>query len=136
MSAFTIYRRDTGQIVGVFSGSDRHLDANVPEGCAAVPGRYDGQSQRIDPETEQAVDWQPPQPSADYEWVGRRWVPNSEALRKRVALREIRRLERDEQPRAVREAVLGLGRERLEQIQDRIEELRAVISTAGRPGQT
>lgn len=135
MSAFTIYRRDTGQIVGVFSGAEKHLAANVPEGCSAIPGRYDGQSRRIDPETGQAVDWQPPQPSADHEWQGRRWVPNSEALRKRVALREIRRLERDEQPRAVREAVLGLGDQRLREIEARVIELRAIISTARRPDQ-
>src|SRR5690606_41816689 len=42
---YTLYRKDTGEIVGHYTGSKRHLPANVPEGCAAVVGRYEPRSE-------------------------------------------------------------------------------------------
>lgn len=135
MSAFTIYRRDTGNIVAHYAGSARQLAHNVPEGCSAVLGRHDPLCQRIDDATGHAQDWQPPQASPDQAWdqERRRWVLSPQAQRKRAALSEIRRIERDEQPRAQREAMLGKGTERLQQIEDRIVELRAILTSPAEP---
>jgi len=52
---YTLYRKDTGEIVGHYTGSKRHLPANVPEGCAAVVGRYEPSGHRIDPASGNAL---------------------------------------------------------------------------------
>jgi hypothetical protein len=88
----TIYRRDTGRIVGHYAGSERNLAINVPDGCSVIPGRHDPESQRINPETEQAEDWQPPPPNADV--LAKR--------KRRAAQASIARLE-EKQHRRVRE---------------------------------
>lgn len=65
---------------GSFSGPAAYLAANIPEGCAAIEGQHDHLCKRVDLETGEVVDWQPPAPadSADctHEWSAeaRRWV--------------------------------------------------------------
>lgn len=46
--AWTIYRQDTGAIVGHYAGPERWLAANTPAGHGALPGRWDAQACRID----------------------------------------------------------------------------------------
>ena len=67
-----------GRFVGqTFSGPAHAL--RVPEGLRAVPGRHDHLSRRLNVETGEVVDWQPPKPQAtefiDFTWNEdtRRW---------------------------------------------------------------
>lgn len=129
-----IYRIDTGQIVSHFTGSQSALEQNIPAGHASVEGRFDPHSRRIDHETKEVIDWQPPSPSGDHEWKpsARRWVLKEDAAQARdlrfMALERIEKLERA-QHRAMREAALGKkeGSDRLQAIDQEISQLRAVL---------
>lgn len=134
---FSFYRLDTGEIIGRrFSGSD--LEANTPQGCGAIAGSFDRLSQRVDLDTGQVVDYQPPQPDADHEWNAerRRWVKRPAVLlrerRREAALAEIARVE-IAQARAVREILLavlpdGPEKTRLQQIEDQIAARRSDLT--------
>lgn len=145
-----IYDATTGDLLYRFNGSDSQLDANKPEGCGFIKGEYDGLSQRVDPSTGQVVDYQPPAPDDDHEWIHddedgnrvRRWVLKAEVAERRAikaaALQRIAELER-KQERAMREHVLGIelteediaaGAMTLQQIEDAIAEQRAIIHEA------
>lgn len=68
---------------GCVTCSSDHVSANTPAGYAAMQGRFDALSQRVDLATGQVVDYQPPAPAAteDVTWVWnadrRRWVARS-----------------------------------------------------------
>ncbi len=130
---FTIYEIGSGRIVKHFMGTLSQLEANVPDGCSAVPGSHDPRSQKIDHESREPYDWIPPQPSPRHEWSAeqRRWRLSAVAQTQDSALDEIRRLEDSVQPRALREAALGSeeGRARLQAVEDRIAELRVQLSS-------
>jgi hypothetical protein len=119
VKAFTIYDRETGRIRGHYYGSPKHLEKNTPEGCAAVPGRYDPSRQRIDPETREPVD--------DVQ-------PEDARRRTRELKLRIDDLER-RQARPLRELALDPGnataRARLEGLEAEIERLRRDLSNAG-----
>lgn len=106
------------------------------------------ESQRVDVETDQVVDYQPPAPDADHEWIHddaqgnrvRRWVLKPDAVERRnrrsMAIARIAELER-KQERAMREHLLGIspteedraaGAMTLQEIQDAISEQRAIIA--------
>lgn len=88
MPAFWFYRLADGRFTGDgYIGTD--VAPNTPEGCAAALDVTDWQSQRVDLQTRQVVDWQPPAPADDalrsWAWDAdvRRWVatPTLAALR-------------------------------------------------------
>lgn len=74
------YRTDTGMLTGdSYVGGD--LEANTPDGCAAIGGVSDWQAQCVDLATTTVVDWQPPAPAdtdlQTWAWdaTARRWLP-------------------------------------------------------------
>ncbi len=80
-----LYRLDdgllTGQSLMVEDDDAALLQANTPAGCGAIAGVIDWQSQRVDTDTGQLVDWQPAAPASSelvsWEWDAavRRWLP-------------------------------------------------------------
>lgn len=65
MSSFTFsfYRLDDGVFTGTaYTGAQELLQRNVPAGCGFMLGTFDHLSQRVDPETGEVLDWQPPKP--------------------------------------------------------------------------
>ena len=90
----------TGQSLWVEEGDDQVLSSNTPTGCGAVTGVTDWQAQRVDLETLEVVDWQPPAPANDelrtWSWSAdvRRWVstPTVAALASLVRAERDRRL--------------------------------------------
>jgi hypothetical protein len=139
---WSIYREADGILTGdQFSSSiDGHHMLNIPAGCAAIEGKHDHLSRRIEitPNVwgdgvdglseRRVVDWQPPAPSTDHEWSEktRRWEPSAAAAekdRKRLVARaRIRDLE-VAQARRVRE-LLAQDDERLKAIDQEISALR------------
>jgi hypothetical protein len=108
------YDLQTGLFIGRSHGGDeRSLALNMPEGVGAMEHVADWQSQRVDLETGELVDWQPPPPSSDHEWIEatRRWERKADLVAQEVesgkAAAAIESAER-QQARAVREALLDL----------------------------
>jgi hypothetical protein len=142
VKTFSFYDPATGLFTGrTFScdiGSDavraKVLATNTPAGLKSIEGLHDHLRSRVDATTGAVVDYQPPQPSPDYEWdaTKKKWVLNATAQAKQsaraAALATIATLE-SKQPRAVRESTLGVvgGRERLQAIETQIEALRAKL---------
>jgi hypothetical protein len=127
---YAIYRLSDGVVVTHTSCPVRQLARNTPAGCGARAGEIDPLSQRIDQQTLEVVDYQPPQPDADHEWdaTTKRWRIRP-AVEQRNARRESarRQIEAAEvaQARSVREALLailpdGPEKTRLQQIEDQI----------------
>jgi hypothetical protein len=82
-STFSYYLLDSGMFTGAVRRTSRPMDQiPVPEGQGLRAGEFDHLSQKVDPITDQVVDYQPPAPGADYEWLHndehgdrvRRWV--------------------------------------------------------------
>jgi len=113
MRHFHFYDLSTGRLLSksMTAPDETVLAANTPAGAAAIEGRFDRESQRVDLVTLEVADWQPPQPSPQHEWVGRRWVLTAAAAKierdDREARRDIQSAELS-QARAVREALLEL----------------------------
>ncbi|HZR02408.1 MAG TPA: hypothetical protein VFA81_04445 [Burkholderiales bacterium] len=128
---WSLYRLDNGQFAGrAFSATDASaIDRNIPEGHGAIEGEHDHLSRRVDTDTKQVVDWQPPQPTGDHEWNDktRRWQLSAAAAEKQrkrlVALARIQELEAA-QARRVRE-LLADSDPRLKAIDQEIAALRA-----------
>jgi len=129
MRAWAFYDIATGALIGrTIMAPDRAMvDANTPEGCAAIEGRYDPASQRVDLEVGDVVDWQPPSPGQDHAWdsESKRYVLTAKARERRAALAAIAKIERQSGPRAVREALLsllpdGAEKSRLQELDDAI----------------
>lgn len=100
-----------------FSSNDPDmLDANTPSGMHALEGEFDFLSQRVNPETGEVIDYQPPQPSEEHEWNAdiKRWVLKSSIIarnQRRVAAKSsIEQLEA-KQMRAMRELALDPNNE-------------------------
>lgn len=136
MTTVTLYSLSTGEFGRVLSCPGKALERNVPAGQAYKLGRFDKFSQRVDLETGEVVDYQPPSPGVDYEWRqnvadGRpRWVKTDAAAARdsahSAAINRIDELER-RQLRAMRELALGQSdaQPRLKAIDDEITSLRA-----------
>lgn len=137
MRHYYFYHRDTGEIhsQGFATDDETQLTRNIPaEHLAAEHAQGampDRSAQRVDPITRQLVPHRGPAPSLGHEWdaTAQCWILTEKAAARAAALREIAVLEAG-QPRALREAVLGIsgGRERLAQIEAAIAELRAGLS--------
>lgn len=135
MRHWHFYDPKTGRLLGS-GGSfkdEAMMRANLPPGMAAVEGRYDHESQRVDVETGSVVDYQPSQPSAEHSWdeVSKRWALTRAAQERNRLVVEMDSMEK-KQGRALREAVLALlpdgpERDRLAAIEDQIAESRALL---------
>lgn len=154
----TFFDAATGAMRGHWSGPKGLLAANMPAGCDCVIGHHELYAARIDvaqlsaeraehaaklaagelpkdapfvPSAAVVVAQRPPAPSADHEWNAerQRWQLSAAASKRQVALAQIDLLERA-QPRALREAVLGLadGRERLQAVETQIAALRSELT--------
>lgn len=84
MIARYLYNRMTGEIGHRWQGPADQLAGNVPPDCACIDADavIDPQSQRVDIKTAAVVDYKPPAPDVDHEWIDndehgrrvRRWV--------------------------------------------------------------
>jgi hypothetical protein len=111
---------------------------NTPPDHAVMEGAHDHLSRRVDVATGEVVDYQPPTPSADHAWDAnlKRWVLDPVA-QERAARRQglqgmIQHLERNVQPRALRELALGQdgARERVQKLEDEIAALRRDLTAS------
>lgn len=131
MRTVSVYRLKDGILVGqtLESSNAAAVETMTPAGCGIVEGVHDHLSKRVDLVTGTVVDYQPPAPDAEHEWnvERRRWLLKPEAAAKERALARIAELESG-QNRALREAALGLGTERLKAIDDEISDLRARLA--------
>jgi hypothetical protein len=136
VKTWSFYEQATRLFSGLkFSGNQSILSANIPAGHKALEGQYDHLSQRVDIETGQVVDYQPPQPSPDHEWdaATKRWRLKADVAerqrRREAALAQIRTLEAA-QARPMREAALGIAGavERLRAIDEQIAQLRVELA--------
>ena len=100
MKTWSFYDERTGLFTGrLFSGADRHLRANTRAGSVAIEGRHDKLTQRVDVDTGEILVYECPRDEIDAE---------QRRLRVAAANLAIEALERNAQPRAVREALLAL----------------------------
>lgn len=97
---WSFYDLETGLFTGgTFGGIEEFVAANTPPGCGARAGTHDYLSRRVDLETGEIVDWQPPKPAGDeftdHEWDGgiRRWTahPTLAGVKRSVVTRLKRR---------------------------------------------
>lgn len=130
---YSYYNAKTGAISDFrFSGSEKNAKLNTPAEHVAIAGRLDPLSQRVDVETKEVVDWQPPPPDNNHEWNAerRRYVKKGDVIaaerRDRHARTRIAELE-GRQQRALREYTLGdsAAIDRLRAIDDEIKTLRS-----------
>jgi hypothetical protein len=140
---YRFYHRTTG----IIHPSQFSVDGPEPDECAArsappdhlpIVGRFDHLAQRIDLETGQVVDYQPPAPSADeHEWnaTTKRWQLTAAAIERRgrreAALAQITALE-GRTLRAMRELLCSPGdmaaQARLHSLEDQIRALRQELA--------
>ena len=133
----SFYDAATGQILGAtFTGPDHAIELNTPAGCLAIEGEHDHLSRRVDLETGEVVDWQPPAPDEDHEWnpERKRWLKRPEVVaaeqadqsaRAQIAAAELAQL------RPLRELLLNpndaQARTRLQQLEETIAAARPQI---------
>lgn len=153
MRPYSFYRLSDGMFTGKvrsISMSRRIEDIIVPEGCGVIEGWHDHLSKRLDLTSGEIVDYQPPRPDANHEWIHddehgnrvRRWALKPEVIecraRRAAAVARIVELERKE-PRARREHEQGIrpseadrkaGALTLQEIWDEIARLRDELSAA------
>lgn len=138
MSVWSVYKKSDGHFTGrkITTANEALLQQNLNEGEKALAGSYDHLSQMVDDEGE-VTDYQPPQPSADHEWIAgiKRWHLKPEIVARHRdianAQTEIDSLERS-QLRAIRELALdgknADAQARLKSIDKQIAIQRAVIT--------
>jgi hypothetical protein len=135
---WTIFDLSSGLFVGrTFHGTRASLALNIPSGCGAVEGRHDYLSRRVDIESGEVVEYQPPQPSPDHEWnaTTKRWALSA-AVQERNARRGAARAQiaalESAQVRPQRELLLDPtnadARKRLEAIEIQIITLRSAAN--------
>jgi hypothetical protein len=130
VSVVTLYDLETGRLLGTISGTPASIAENTPVGVGVYAGALDLHEQRIDVATGEPVAWQPPRPDSHAVWHAgfKRWFNRADLNRKVQNL--IEKLEKEQQPRALRDAVLGGNRNRLRDIQDSIATLRVRLLQA------
>jgi hypothetical protein len=132
----SFYHVETGLLHDVMlTTSDESIIAlNAPAGHIAIDGHHDSLSKRVNVETGEVVEYQPPAPSAEHVWHDetKRWRLSDGAQAKidgrAAALARIAALV-DSQHQFVREYLLGVAPalERLAAIHDEIGKLSADI---------
>lgn len=140
---WSLYDKKTGLFTGQKFGSTdpTQLNVNIPEGLQAVEGDHDHLSCRVDLETGDLVEYQPPAPSDHHEWCSKskRWKLNEKHQaaheRRTEALARILHLEARVQPRTQRELLLaiadkiGVDATALKKLDSAIEEVRGELTT-------
>lgn len=142
MSAWSFYRLDDGRFTGRrTSCAPEQLQAQTPDGCAALEGRFDHLSQRVDLATGTVVDYVPPAP-ADTELETWAWdaatrrhvaTPTLQAhkrMRLHPVLAAIEALEAEQSLRPMREALVELfaGRQVPADTKAKLAEISAAIA--------
>ena len=137
MKHFHFYHAETGLLHGDGlavngPGAEEMAKANCPPGHKPIEGHLDHLSQRVNVETGEVVDHQPPQPSADHEWhaESKRWRLKKEAAereaKKAAAPAQIAEL-RERQHHLVIGYLLGRGgADELRELDKQIAELRGL----------
>jgi hypothetical protein len=131
MRVFHKYSKADGTFTGKSSGARNPASLALPdtEEFGWVEGVTDWRAQRVDLKTGDVVDYQPPAPSKDHEWDGKRWVVKPEIKQEREesaeAIEKIRELEA-QQHRRVRE-LLAATDPALKALDDQIAALRPAI---------
>lgn len=138
MKSVSYYHKSSGLLTGslyTFS-DDLAVALNTPDDHIAIDGHHDHLSKRVNIETGDVVDYQPPCPSEHHEWNDdtKRWVINADRQAKldahHGALQKINTLEAT-QNRFLREVHLGVNvakaTARLKAIEEEIVELRKSI---------
>jgi hypothetical protein len=122
MPTWTVYRKETGELLRHFTGPVGSHFANYAEDEALFDGALDMHRLRIDVETGQPVENVPdrPEPGAQWDEDAWRWVTKGERNRPHIVA--INELEAG-QGRALREAVLG-DKTKLQEIEAAIIQLR------------
>jgi hypothetical protein len=86
MKTCSLYDPATGIFNGMtISASDEELlKKNIPDGCGAIDGVIDHLAYSVDIETGTVVDYQPPQPNDDHEWITdtKRWQIKPDIIKK------------------------------------------------------
>ena len=128
MRRFSFYHRATGVFAElVYSAHEPELALNTPPDHVAIEGVFHPLSHRFDLATGGVV--RANAPTADHAWNAAtgRWEISPEVAaareKRKAILAEIARLE-GQQGRALREAILGGGNDRLTELDARIAELR------------
>jgi hypothetical protein len=78
---WSFYRLSDGTFTGrTLCVPDNAIAMNTPAGLAVKAGIFDHLSQRVDVDSGEVVDYQPPQPNDDHEWNAevRRWVKRAD----------------------------------------------------------
>jgi hypothetical protein len=135
---WSFYDTTTGLFTGrVLIGSDDQLVSNTLPGTAAIAGKHNKQNKKVDLNTLNVVDYQPPQPSPDYVWnaTTKRWEEKASVVSVREQVRSLREQIQDLQQQSLdpmRELILDstkvAKRARLTQIDNDIATLRAQIA--------
>jgi hypothetical protein len=137
MKTFSFFDPATGELSAeTVTCSDRQADANTRPGLTRIEGGLDHLSQRVDIETGDVIDYQPPAPSDLHEWDAsiKRWrLPDAVVAaqaEQRALLAMIQRIEA-RQPRALRELMLTPSdrdaRQRIADLDSEIAALRAKL---------
>jgi hypothetical protein len=86
---FSFYHEDTGVLNGTVAlcSDAKVLKANTPADHMAIEGAHDGSRLKVDIETKELIDYQPPRPSPDHDWNGttKRWELNAAVAAKKAA---------------------------------------------------
>lgn len=129
MRRWSFYDLETGEFVGreFCSSNEADIESSMPSGCGAIEGRHDPLTERVDLETMQIVAWRNAKRIAAVERrdvvLGARSRIASLEARQMRAMREDRLRPDDRDPSDNK-----TPRERLQEIDDEIAALRAVIS--------
>lgn len=134
MKAVSFYHQESGVIADykMHASDDRIVALNTPADHLPIEGHFDHLSQKVDPVTKTIIDHQPGKPSEQHEWsaAAKRWLLSDAAQANKDAAQgarqQIAHLERNAQPRALREHALGYdgAQARLKAIDDEISALR------------
>lgn len=135
MKAVSFYHKLTGALLPHHCNfsEDAAVALNTPPDHVAIEGHHDHLSKRVDVETREVVDHQPPQPALDHVWddATKRWKrhPDVQAVldAKVYAQTRIDFLERHKQPRAIRDFLLRNDGTELLKIDQEIESLRSKL---------
>jgi hypothetical protein len=134
MKRYSFYDKKTGVLhQSKFSTDDpSQLAGNVPPEHGAIDGHHDHMRKRVNVETGELIDYQPPAPSAEHVWdeASKTWNLNPDAMakieRRRTAYARIAVLE-SSTLRSLREHALGYvgAEQKLKDIDAEIAALRA-----------
>lgn len=138
MKTYSFHDPATGLIAPeTVTCSERQAEANTRPGLTRIEGALDHLSQRVDIETGQVVDYQPPAPSDLHEWdaVTKRWKLPAAVIaaqaEQRALLAMITRIEAT-QLRSLRELMLNpadrAARDRVASIDNQIAALREKLT--------